>query len=161
MQLLLFSLFSLSSPHFYSGGCRISRTFEYDFTAVHTKTIVSISGSVMWDDDDNRDGIRPKSVTVALLAGRRNVSTATATAENCFPISASESLAVLTFSGHNNTLREVLSFNVLPEGQHMNLVAEAFSGQTIWQRNTLHPWPGTLAEKHSEYRPAVLCSRQS
>jgi hypothetical protein len=67
----------------------------------------------MWDDDDNRDGIRPKSVTVALLAGRRNVSTATATAENCFPISASESLAVLTF--HFLQLHSKTSLNCYPE----------------------------------------------
>lgn len=58
------------------------RTFEYDFNAVHTKTIVSISGSVMWDDDDDRDGIRPESIIVELLAGRENAGTITVTAQS-------------------------------------------------------------------------------
>ena len=34
------------------------RTYEYDFTAIHTQTVIQISGSITWDDGNNRDGIR-------------------------------------------------------------------------------------------------------
>ena len=43
---------------------------------------VTISGSKTWDDDSNRDGIRPASITVDLYAGDLKVQSTTVTAEN-------------------------------------------------------------------------------
>ena len=56
------------------------RTYEYDFTAIHTQTVIQISGSITWDDDNNRDGIRPESVTVDLLSDRKKRSQTDVTA---------------------------------------------------------------------------------
>ncbi|MDO5146967.1 MAG: Cna B-type domain-containing protein, partial [Eubacteriales bacterium] len=39
----------------------------YDVTNTYTPGKVSVSGSKTWKDEDNRDGIRPKSITVRLM----------------------------------------------------------------------------------------------
>lgn len=41
---------------------------NYTITNSHTPETTSISGSIVWDDADNQDGIRPESVTVQLFA---------------------------------------------------------------------------------------------
>ena len=55
-----------------------------DFTIVNThppeKTRIEISKT--WDDDDDRDGIRPKSITIHLLANGTEVQTATVTPDS-------------------------------------------------------------------------------
>ena len=55
-----------------------------DFTIVNThppeKTRIEISKT--WDDDNDRDGIRPKSITVHLLANGTEVQTATVTPDS-------------------------------------------------------------------------------
>ncbi len=40
----------------------------FTFTNTHTPEVIDITGTKAWDDDDNRDGIRPGSITVSLLA---------------------------------------------------------------------------------------------
>ena len=55
-----------------------------DFTIVNThppeKTRIEITKT--WDDDDDRDGIRPKSITIHLLANGTEVQTATVTPDS-------------------------------------------------------------------------------
>ena len=48
----------------------ISSTVKNAFviTNKHTPSTISIEGSKTWDDDSNRDGLRPESITVKLLA---------------------------------------------------------------------------------------------
>ncbi len=51
-------------------------------TNTHTPETVSISGTKIWDDGDNRDGKRPASITVRLFADGREIDVATVTAAN-------------------------------------------------------------------------------
>ncbi len=67
------------------------------FTNVRTIQAVNISGTKVWDDADNQDGIRPGSITVNLLANGES-----ATDENDDPISmtvTAEDDWSFTFSG--------------------------------------------------------------
>ncbi|MBE5814406.1 MAG: Cna B-type domain-containing protein [Clostridiales bacterium] len=54
----------------------------YDVTNTHTPETVSISGSKIWADDENRDGKRPEQITIELLADGTVVDTATVTADD-------------------------------------------------------------------------------
>ena len=56
----------------------------YTITMTHTPEVsVNASGTVTWDDDNNKDGIRPASVTLKLYknGGETPIATGTATAE--------------------------------------------------------------------------------
>ncbi|MCD8207397.1 MAG: Cna B-type domain-containing protein, partial [Bacteroidales bacterium] len=60
----------------YTAAC----TFEgQDYTDVKTFETVSVSGSKIWDDANDQDGIRPGSVTVNLLADGDQADSATIT----------------------------------------------------------------------------------
>lgn len=54
------------------GGYAVNITGDsangFEITNTHEPEVISISGSKTWDDDDNRDGKRPDSITVNLLA---------------------------------------------------------------------------------------------
>ncbi len=52
------------------------------FTNVNTIKTVDISGTKVWDDADNQDGIRPESITVNLLANGVKTESMTVTAED-------------------------------------------------------------------------------
>ena len=52
----------------------------FDVTNTHEPEKITISGSKTWNDDDDRDGIRPASVTVRLLANGEEVGNTTASA---------------------------------------------------------------------------------
>ena len=54
----------------------------YNVTNVHAPEKVNISGGKIWDDDNDRDGIRPESITINLLANGEKVQTITVTAED-------------------------------------------------------------------------------
>src|SRR5699024_11370743 len=48
----------------------------------NTKEKIDITGTKVWEDDDNQDGIRPESITVNLLANGEKVDEAVVTAED-------------------------------------------------------------------------------
>ena len=52
----------------------------YNVTNTHSPEKIDISGEKNWDDDNNRDGIRPGSITINLLANGTVVDTKTVTA---------------------------------------------------------------------------------
>ena len=55
---------------------------KYTITNTHTPAKINIKGQKIWDDANNKDGIRPDSIVVKLLAnGVETGQTATATAE--------------------------------------------------------------------------------
>ncbi|MBO7245137.1 MAG: Cna B-type domain-containing protein, partial [Clostridia bacterium] len=54
----------------------------YNVTNVHVPEKVEVSGSKTWDDDNNRDGIRPESITINLLANGEKVQTITVSVED-------------------------------------------------------------------------------
>ncbi len=45
----------------------------FEITNIHTPETIDINGEKLWDDDDNRDGIRPAYVTLFLYAGNEQV----------------------------------------------------------------------------------------
>ena len=51
-------------------------------TNSHTPATVDISGTKIWDDNDNQDGKRPDVITVHLLKGTEVVKTVKVTADN-------------------------------------------------------------------------------
>ena len=51
-------------------------TGTYTITNTHTPERITINGSKIWADDNNRDGIRPEYITVRLLADGSEVKTA-------------------------------------------------------------------------------------
>ena len=57
---------------------------KYDIVNIHEPEKISVVGQKTWDDADDQDGIRPKSITVKLLANGQEVEdkTATVTADN-------------------------------------------------------------------------------
>ncbi len=61
----------------------------FDFTNTHISTTIDIPFTKAWDDDDDKDGIRPESITVTLMADGEpaadddgNTITATVTADD-------------------------------------------------------------------------------
>ena len=54
-------------------------TWDWSVTNVHEVRRVTISGQKTWDDEDNRDGLRPDAITVYLMKGQEIVATQTVT----------------------------------------------------------------------------------
>ena len=54
----------------------------YDITNTHIPEVTSVSGTKFWNDMDNRDGIRPDSITVNLYADGKKVDFVKVTEEN-------------------------------------------------------------------------------
>ena len=52
---------------------------NYDLTNTHVPEKIEISGTKTWDDGEDQDGIRPKSITVNVLDGEEVVDTAEVT----------------------------------------------------------------------------------
>lgn len=54
----------------------------YTITNKHTPGVTAVCGVKAWDDNDDQDGVRPKSITVNLLADGEVIKTAAVTAAN-------------------------------------------------------------------------------
>ncbi len=63
----------------YSTGIAGDATGGFTVTNTNDETI-ALAGSKTWDDDENRDGVRPESITIRLLADGTEVANATVTA---------------------------------------------------------------------------------
>lgn len=61
----------------------------YNITGTHTPQRFTASGSVQWNDDSNRDGKRPQSLTVNLLASGVKIASQTITASTNWTFSFS------------------------------------------------------------------------
>ena len=46
----------------------MTNTWEWTITNRHVPDVVEVSGEKTWDDDGDRDGLRPESITVSLMA---------------------------------------------------------------------------------------------
>ncbi len=79
----------------YAGGKEIVYTISEDavegytakvegfnITNTHATETVTVSGSKLWQDNNDQDGIRPDSITVNLLADGQKVASATVTARD-------------------------------------------------------------------------------
>ena len=66
----------------YKATITTDKDGKYTITNEHTPEKTSVKGHKIWKDEDNKDGIRPASITVKLLAdGKETGQEATATAE--------------------------------------------------------------------------------
>ena len=54
----------------------------YTITNKHTPGVTAVCGVKAWDDNDDQDGVRPKSITVDLLADGEKIQSKTVTAAN-------------------------------------------------------------------------------
>ncbi|MBQ6156303.1 MAG: Cna B-type domain-containing protein [Bacteroidales bacterium] len=68
----------------FVSGKYLNTSYQYDggtatITNTHTPATVSISGSKIWDDADNQDGIRPGSILIRLMADGEKVDSVTVT----------------------------------------------------------------------------------
>lgn len=54
----------------------------YTITNKHTPGVTAVCGVKTWDDNDDQDGVRPKSITVDLLADGEKIQSKTVTAAN-------------------------------------------------------------------------------
>ena len=59
-----------------------SETDGYNLINSYTPKKVTVSGSKEWNDDDDKDGIRPDSITIRLLANGTEVDSKTVTADD-------------------------------------------------------------------------------
>ena len=62
----------------------------YDITNTHEVEKISVSGTKIWDDNDNQDGKRPESITVRLYANGTEVAKKDVTAANGWTYSFDE-----------------------------------------------------------------------
>ena len=54
----------------------------FDVTNTHEIETITIEGTKTWDDDNNRDGVRPQSITIHLMDGTTEVASQTVTEED-------------------------------------------------------------------------------
>ena len=54
----------------------------YDVTNTHATEKITVSGKKTWDDNNNQDGMRPKTIHINLVADGVEISTQVVTAEN-------------------------------------------------------------------------------
>ncbi len=54
-------------------------SYAYAATNKHTPETIDISGNKTWDDNENKDGVRPESITIRLLADGEEVDSITVT----------------------------------------------------------------------------------
>ena len=70
-------------PSAYTTKTTGSAAAGYKVTASYTPKTTSVAASVIWNDEDNRDGVRPTEVTAVLLAnGKTTGKTLTLTAKD-------------------------------------------------------------------------------
>lgn len=70
-------------PSAYTTKTTGSAAAGYKVTASYTPKTTSVAASVTWNDEDNRDGVRPTEVTAVLLANGKAIGkTLTLTAKN-------------------------------------------------------------------------------
>ncbi|MDO4377874.1 MAG: Cna B-type domain-containing protein [Erysipelotrichia bacterium] len=66
----------------YSAVVSGNQNDGYTVTNTHEPKTTEVRGTKTWDDDNNRDGMRPSSITVKLLANGQEYRQLTVTAEN-------------------------------------------------------------------------------
>lgn len=61
-------------PEGYTGGTPIGSIAEgFTITNSYTPETTKVEGSKTWDDDNNRDQVRPESITINLLADKKEI----------------------------------------------------------------------------------------
>ena len=78
---IAYTVKEVSVPNGYTSAVTGDASSGYTVTNTHKPGVTSISGTKTWNDGDNQDGIRPKSITVNLLANGEKIQSKTVTAD--------------------------------------------------------------------------------
>lgn len=79
---IVYTVKEVSIPGGYVSETSGDAASGYTITNKHTPGVTAVCGVKTWDDNDDQDGVRPKSITVDLLADGEVIKTAAVTAAN-------------------------------------------------------------------------------
>lgn len=79
---IVYTVKEVSIPEGYTSETAGDAASGYTVTNKHTPGVTAVCGVKTWDDNDDQDGVRPKSITVNLLADGEVIKTAAVTAAN-------------------------------------------------------------------------------
>lgn len=79
---IVYTVKEVSIPEGYTSETAGDAASGYTITNKHTPGVTAVCGVKAWDDNDDQDGVRPKSITVNLLADGEVIKTAAVTAAN-------------------------------------------------------------------------------
>lgn len=92
----------------------------------------SVSGSVVWDDADDQDGLRPENVTVSLFEEEEEKETANVTADDAWSFEFSDLLA---YDNEDNEIQYTVNSNVV-DGYTAAVTGDMREGFTITYSHT-------------------------
>ena len=79
---IVYTVEEINVPSYYTAAVSGDSANGFTITNTHTPERIDLSVEKKWDDEDDRDGIRPETITVKLLANGAEVATAQITADN-------------------------------------------------------------------------------
>ena len=79
---IVYTVKEVSIPEGYTSETAGDAVSGFIITNKHTPGVTAVCGVKAWDDNDDQDGVRPKSITVNLLADGEVIKTAAVTAAN-------------------------------------------------------------------------------
>ena len=115
----------------------------FTVTNTHAPAMRTLTFTKVWDDGGNRDGLRPQSVKIQLLAGGDTVDTVELTAEN---VSADDA-NVWTYTGEypvyeaGKKLTYTVAENTVPGYEEPVITGDAETGFTVTNRHVPAPEP--------------------
>ena len=77
---IAYTVKEVSIPEGYTSEIAGDAASGYTITNKHTPGVTAVCGVKTWDDNDDQDGVRPKSITVDLLADGEKIQSKTVTA---------------------------------------------------------------------------------
>ena len=138
----------------YKATITTDKDGKYTITNEHTPEKTAVKGHKIWKDEDNKDGIRPASVTVALLAnGKETGKTAIATAETGWKYEFTELDRYQNGKAIEYTVKEVgvpTGYTATETGMNVTNThtpeKTSVKGKKIWKGD----------ENHKDARPASI-----
>ncbi|EJD65236.1 LPXTG-domain-containing protein cell wall anchor domain, partial [Scardovia wiggsiae F0424] len=79
---IVYTVKEVSIPEGYTSETSGDAASGFTITNKHTPGVTAVCGVKAWDDNDDQDGVRPKSITVDLLADGEKIQSKTVTAAN-------------------------------------------------------------------------------
>ena len=77
---VVYTVKEVNIPNGYTSAVSGDAASGFTVTNTHKPGVTSVSGTKAWNDGDNQDGIRPKSITVNLLANGEKIQSKAVTA---------------------------------------------------------------------------------
>ena len=117
----------------YSSAVTENSNGSFTITNTNTET-VDVSGTKVWDDNDDQDGIRPDSVTVSLLRDGEVVDSTTATADSDWSFSFEGLAKYDSTDGHEYTY--TVEETDVPDGYTSAVTGSVSDGFTVTNSHT-------------------------